>query len=162
MFILPSDAGVVTGAYVNGVYLPSDGQNLAFGLPTNLLIEGNNGAFLFTFNLVTDLSQNPDEFTIGDSLSVRFFQDDMGPMEMPEDFDSQVYHLTNSFGTQTIGLERVFTTLGLFEGGMTIHLNNSKSSFASPFLPGGYESDPTFHFRLVVDQLAQQNPQQVL
>ena len=145
---IPANAIVITSVSINGVQLVSEGSAAAFGLPSNFLIASHNGSFLFNFGLASDPSQNPDEFTFGDSFIASFFSNSGSELQAPDNYSSVTYYFGNIPTIPTsVSFTRQFATAGTFDGGLTVHMSNSLADYYSPF--SGYETNPMFHFTLI-------------
>ena len=145
---IPANAIVITSVSINGVQLVSEGSTAAFALPSNFLIDSSNGSFLFNFGLAYDPSQNPNEFTFGDSFTVSFFTNSGSELQAPDNYGSVTYYFGNIPEIPAfVSFTRQFDMAGTFDGGLSVHMSNSSADYYSPF--SGYESNPVFHFTLI-------------
>ncbi len=140
--VVPANALVITSISINGVQLVSEAESTTWGLPASLNISRNNGSFLFNIALASDPSQNPNESTLGDSFAVSFFSNPGNPLPIPANYQSPIYFT----GPTSVSFTRTFSTDGIFDGGLSILMSNSVSTYRSFF--SGYEAKPVFHFDL--------------
>ena len=148
LFAASAGAMVVTGVSVNGVRLVSN-QEYATALPINIMIASTVGSpVLFNFTLAPDATQNPNESTVGDSLSVSFMADPLSGLLAPADFSSITYF--DGALPQipaSLSFSRNLAGPGAFNGSFTLHMSNSTADYFSFFT--GYEVNPTFRFSLI-------------
>lgn len=145
------NAMVVTGVSVNGVRLVSDAE-YATALPINIIIGNTVGTpVLFNFSLASDPTKNPNESTIGDSMSVTFQADPTSGLGAPMNFSSITYY--NGASPQipaSLTFSRNFAVAGTFNGSLSFHMSSSSADYFSFFT--GYEINPNFTFSIINSQ----------
>ncbi len=143
-----ANAMVVTGVTVNGIRLVSD-LEYATAIPIKILIGNTGGSpILFNFTLASDATQNPNEFTMGDSMSVAFQADPSSGLGAPANFTSMTfYDGAKPQIPASISFSRDLGGAGTFNGSLSFHMSNSSSDYFSFFT--GYEINPSFSFSII-------------
>ena len=146
-----SNAMVVTGVSVNGVRLVSDAEYAA-ALPINIIIGNTVGTpILFNFTLASDPTHNPNESTVGDSLSVTFLADPSSGLGAPVNFSSiNYYDGALPQIPSSLTFSRNLAVAGTFNGSLSFHMSTSSADYFSFFT--GYEINPNFTFSIINSQ----------